>query len=41
MRWYGQREPYEESYFLNFVLVPLAAMGTAYRYINRGRDGVS
>jgi hypothetical protein len=27
--------------FLNFVLVPLAAMGTAYRYINRGRDRVS
>ena len=23
--------------FLNFVLVPMAAMGTAYKYINRGR----
>ncbi|HEX6777896.1 MAG TPA: hypothetical protein VF099_06815, partial [Ktedonobacterales bacterium] len=23
--------------FLNFVLVPIAAMGTAYKYINRGR----
>lgn len=27
--------------FVNFVLVPLAAMGTAYKYINRGRDGIS
>jgi hypothetical protein len=27
--------------FINFVLVPLAAMGTAYKFINRGRDGVS
>ncbi len=27
--------------YLNFVLVPIAAMGVAYRYINRGRDGVS
>jgi hypothetical protein len=27
--------------FANFVLVPLAAMGTAYKFINRGRDGVS
>jgi hypothetical protein len=25
--------------FINFVMIPLAAIGTAYRYINRGRDG--
>jgi hypothetical protein len=27
--------------FVNFVTVPMAAMGMAYKYINRGRDGIS